>query len=58
LPPAAVRDGPQAGILADTMTGLRFMVATPLIRSVGLCVVAVVVIRVRPEPVPPGSPAP
>ncbi len=43
LPPAGAQDGSRPGMVADAMTGLRFMITTPLIRSVALCFVAVVV---------------
>ena len=43
FPHTDVGDGPRPGILADAMTGVRFMIASPLIRAVGLCFVAVVV---------------
>ncbi|HEY5878577.1 MAG TPA: MFS transporter [Nakamurella sp.] len=43
VPHPDVRDGPRPGILADAMIGVRFMIASPLIRVVGLCFVAVVV---------------
>ncbi|HEY7815804.1 MAG TPA: MFS transporter [Nakamurella sp.] len=43
VPHPDVGDGPRPGILADAMTGVRFMIASPLIRVVGMCLVAVVV---------------
>ena len=42
LPPAARKDGPPPRFLADAIGGLRFLIANPLIRTVGLCFVAVV----------------